>query len=214
MMGKVKTAICGHKKLTACIIIAILLLGVGATYYVLHSPAVTAGDGTGSATSKTAMSDLAEGFAECNVTHLADIQEAKTHEDPIGWMVENSQVEVDEDAITNLVDSYKTGAESTAQAIGMTYEDYIVENLGYDDEDTMAEAVYDYYKDFVVERAVVLAVAEKKNITVNHDYYEKNLTKYAERFGYSDANTFETECKPDSIANEMLYDKTVDWMKS
>lgn len=214
MMEKVKTAIREHKKITACIIVAILLFGAGVVYCVVHSPAVTAGNGTGSATSKTAMNDLEEGFAACNVTKLADIKEAKTHEDPVAWLTENSQIEVDEDAITKLIDSYKTGAESSAQAMGMDYDDFIKDNLGYDDEDAMTEAVYDYYKNFVVERAIVLAVAEKKNITVNHSYYEKNLTKYAEKFGYEDANTFETECDPDSIANEMLYDKTVEWLKN
>lgn len=169
-------------------------------------------DGSGSADARSAQAALNEGYGDTILESLGDIKEAKNHEDPLKWLVDNSVVTVDEDGINRMVDEYKTGAETTAMASGITYEQ-MISQLGYASEDEMTAKLFDYYVSFVKERTVAIAVADEKNITVSHKYYEENLTKYAERFGYEDGETFEYECDPDSIANEMLYDKVVKWLR-
>lgn len=197
-----------HKKLTITSMVVILL----AVFGLLLFHHFSIGKEEGTATAATASQAMAEGFASATVVELADISEAKKQADPVEWLVNNSTVAIEETELQRLIDEYKTGAESTANAMEMSYDDFITKNLGYEDDKALEESVKEYYSDFIKRRAVVFAVADKENISISKAYYEENLLTYAARFGYEDTETFTFECEPNSIANEMLYDKTVEWL--
>ncbi len=168
---------------------------------------------TGTATAESATEALEDGFGSTNVISLADVASAKETEDPLTYMVENSEVEVDEDAVNNLVDIYRIGLESTANAQEVSYNELLLE-MGYSSDDLLIQSLYTYYYSFLQTRAVVFAVAAQEGLTINREEYEEQLDTYAEYYGFSSGEEMAAYCDEDSIANEMLYNKTIAFLNN
>lgn len=208
-----------RKKIVIGVVVLLILIAVGYFGYTFYhnqifmkNPSMTAGKGYGSATAESAMADVAEGFGSAKVTQLGNVEEAMASPDPVAWLLANSEYTVDPDAVAERVDEYKLSAESASSAMGVTYDD-VISQLGYDSEEDLVETATNYYTEFIAMRAVVFAAAEQEGITLSVDEYQDALEQYAQEFGYSSAAEFENSCEKDSIANEMLYDKTVAYLR-
>ena len=140
---------------------------------------------------------------------LADLKEVKRSKDPIDYLTKNSTYVLDEEAIEVYVESYITAAESTAQATGVTIEKLIVEDWGYESIDAYRAEAKELSLTFIKERLAVYQIAKDKKIKVTESDYKEQLADYARKFGYATTEEFEYACTPVSIANEMLYEKTL-----
>lgn len=163
----------------------------------------------GAATGASALESFKDIAGESFIETLGDIGDAKKGGTPVAYLAESSVYILDDEAIEIYVESYITAAESTAQATGTTVEKLIVEEWGYESIDAYREEAKELAHTFIKERLAVYEAAKEKNIKITEKEYESQLSVYALKFGYATAVEFEYACTPASIANEMLYDKTV-----
>lgn len=100
-----------------------------------------------------------------------------------------------------------------AELEGKTQEGMII-SWGYEDlelyKETLTETVYDFIKG----RLAVFSIARQQEIVLTEEEYQENLKVYASKYGYSDPEIFEEKCGAHSIANEMLFDKTIDILQN
>lgn len=163
----------------------------------------------GASNGKQALESFKDISGESYVEELADLKKAKESEDVLTFLTENSIYVFDEEAIEIYVESYITAAESTAQAKGISVDKLIVEEWGYESIDAYREEAKALAFGFIKERLAVYEIAKQKNFKVTGKEYKEQLSTYANKFGYATTAEFEYACTPASIANEMLYDKTL-----
>jgi FKBP-type peptidyl-prolyl cis-trans isomerase (trigger factor) len=193
----------------AIIAIAVLILAVGGVWFGFHRGSSTDNDEAKSADRDTAMAALKDICGNSKVDTLADLSIAATKEDPEAYLEENSIYVMDEEAVDKFIQSYLSGAESTAQAQGITTEQLVKDSFGYDSLDEYIEEKKQEITSFVKQRLAVYEAAGKEHITIKEKEFEELLPSYMAAYGYDDEDTFLYECKPSSIAVEMLYDKTL-----
>lgn len=184
----------------------------GAGHY-MRSPYHTAGNGQGSATGRSAVESLCQGYGESSVEALADWSLIPEDEDPVVWLVENSVFCLDEDGIQRRLEEQMLNMELLAEASSCSCEEYLTETCGYDSAASYEQEYREICVNFLKTRLAVYEVAQAEQITVSVQEYRKKLQDYAGHYGYEeDAERFENECERDSIAMEMLYDKTVEYL--
>ena len=198
----------GHKTLAIilAVIASIVLLGIiiGVVMFKFgHN------DEKGAATGASALESFKDIAGESFVETLGDLKEAKKRGEPAKYLAENSVYILDDEAIEIYVESYITAAESTAQATGTTVEKLIVEEWGYESIDAYREEAKQLAHTFIKERLAVYEAAKSRGVKITESEYKEQLSVYAVKFGYATAVEFEYACTPASIANEMLYDKTL-----
>ncbi len=165
--------------------------------------------GEGTASGKSALLALQEVSGDSYVESLANIREVKKQDDPLEYLISQSTVILDTEQIEMLVDSQKAGAESTALAAGLSYEELVVGEWGYESAEAYEEEWRIAYEEFITERLCVYEAARKMHVVIRKTEYQQLLPEYAQTFGYEDEASFTEECEPDSIAAEMLYDKVI-----
>lgn len=156
-----------------------------------------------------ALSDMEEICGESRIETLADLKEFKRDGNPADFLSRNSVYVLDEEAVDRYVQTYVAGAESAAMAQGKSIEELIISDWGYESLESYKKAVREEAEDFIKKRLAVYEVAKIYDIAVNAKEYERLLGTYAERFSYTTAEEFSTDCTARSIADEMLYDKTI-----
>lgn len=159
-----------------------------------------------------ALERLKETAGESFLIRLADISAARKAEEPLQYLVENSEFQLDEDAIDKRVREMLIGAETTADALGDEAESLIQEQWGYGGIEAYQEIQKERYQDFIQKRLAVYHTALERKITVDEKDYQRLLPAYAEKFGYEQEDILEAECDEDSLACEMLYDKVVSYL--
>lgn len=187
------------------------LIGMSAVFWNL--PERTAGDGKGSATGAYALRVLKEMYGDSYVEQLADLEEAAKAPAPQAYLRERSSFVVDKDLIEEKVQESVLGAEASALSEGITVEQFLRERWGYEDLETYRNEKEQEYMEFLKERLAVYEAARDRHITISRSEYRELLPAYAAAFGYDDMEQFELECDRDSIACEMLYDKTIRSLK-
>ena len=163
----------------------------------------------GASDGKTALLCFKEIAGDSYIEELASIKEAKKSENPLEYLVNNSIYVLDDEAIEIYVGSYLTAAESTSQARGISLESLIVGEWGYESIDDYKEESKEMALGFIKERLAIYEVAKSQGSKVNESEYQEKLGVYAARFGYATKEEFVYDCTPVSIANEMLYVKTL-----
>ncbi len=188
----------------------LLCLVLAGGIYILSGPWHTAGKGKGSATGHTALRALGELYGGSRVEKLAELSGLSPGTDPVRYLLENSVFILDADYMKKRVSMDQLAMESMAQTKGCSYTEYVTLQRGYESVEAYEQERYQVYESFVKEHLAVYEAAKQKHIAISAAEYQKLLPKYAEKFGYGeDVDRFEQECDRDSIANEMLYDKTV-----
>lgn len=159
-----------------------------------------------------ALERLKETAGESRLIRLADISAARKAEEPLKYLVENSEFQLDGDAIDKRVREMLIGAETTADALGEEAESLIQEQWGYDGVEAYQEIQRDRYRDFIQKRLTVYHTAMERKITIDEKDYQRLLPAYSEKFGYEHEDILEAECDEDSLACEMLYDKVISYL--
>lgn len=167
----------------------------------------------GAATGKSALAAMKDICGDSYVETLADLKEAGKVEAPEEYLMENSVFVMDEAAVDKYVETYISGAESSAQASGVSTDAYIRDTLGYESIEKYRAAAKAEAEGFIKKRLAVYEAAKKKNIRISEKDYQELVSAYAATYGYSSVEEFTYACVPASIANEMLFDKTVAELK-
>lgn len=166
-------------------------------------------DETGEANAVSALKHLQAIAGESKVTDVADLKRIPDNLTVEDYLIKNSIFSLDEETMDRTVQTYLTGAESTAAARGLTAEQLIVGEWGYESVESYRQKTEEELDRFVKLRLAVYETAKDRHITISAKEYEEMLEDYAAVHGYEDAGTFAYECRPSSIADEMLYDKTL-----
>lgn len=157
---------------------------------------------------KMALKYLTTVSGKSAILSLPDLPEAVGEDSPETWLIENSEYELDEEAISVYVEECMEAVKCEAELEGKTQEELII-SWGYEDlelyKETLTETVYDFIKG----RLAVFSIARQQEIVLTEDEYQEKLKVYASKYGYSDPEIFEEKCGAHSIANEMLFDKTI-----
>lgn len=198
-----------HRKSAAVVMVLLGVFMVFAVFFI-HNRGKT--EEAAEATGKTALEAFRDIAGESRVESLATGL-AKGSKDPAGRLAEQSVFVIDKDAVGAYLESCMTGAESTAHAAGITCDELIMDEWGYDSVEAYRAHMEAEVTKFIKQRLAIYAAAEEKGMRITGREYKKRLPQYARRFGYEDTAGFEAACLPASIANEMLYDKVVDSMK-
>lgn len=156
-----------------------------------------------------ALESLKDVAGESKLVSLADLEQAAKQEVPEEYISENSTYEMDDDAIKEYIQRYLTALESTAAASNVT-PTALVQEMGYESLEDYEAVVTDMVGEFVKQRLAVYTVAVDDHVTLSESQYNELVESYMEEYGYEDVETFEQECIPQSIANEMLFDVTLD----
>ena len=183
-----------------------LLIPAGCFHLFLHA-GKDPRDGT--ATGKSALISMKELCGESRIEVLADLKEAAKAENPEEFLCGNSIYVLDEEALDKYAETCAAGAEATARANGVTTEQLILGEWGYESMEDYREKARAEAEDFVKKRLAIYEAARKMHIRIREKEYAALLPAYAARFGYNTTEEFTYACIPSSIAIEMLYDKTV-----
>jgi len=166
----------------------------------------------GAATGKSALEAFKDVAGESYVDELADLRKMPDGEDPVVYLAENSAFVMDDEAVEIYIQGYVTAAESSAQAKGISVEKLLIDEWGFESVDAYRKEAEKTSMKFIKEHLAVFEYAMRKNVKIVEKEYEEQLSSYALKFGYATAEEFVYDCTPASIANEMLYDKTVDML--
>ena len=96
---------------------------------------------------------------------------------------------------------------SYAQQWGMTFDNFISQFMGMDEES---------FKDFVLDQVydiqVAMAIADKEKLTVSDKEYKTLLKQYAEDYGWDSTDELEKAYSKEYLKNNMTRDKVLDFL--
>lgn len=93
----------------------------------------------------------------------------------------------------------------------------IASMYGMDDVDEFTKQMFGFTVEEIVENTMtqqyaIELIAEKENIKVSKEDYEKGLKEYTERFGYSDTKQLEDSVGKDTMEKIMVQEKVTDFL--
>ena len=111
--------------------------------------------------------------------------------------------------VGNLTATY----QEYARMYGLDFAD-ILRTYLQEDESTFQAQVKKAAEQTLREELLLKAVAEKENITVSDEEYEKGCADYAVRYGYESADVLRQAFDEPTIRISLLMDKTFDYLES
>ena len=111
--------------------------------------------------------------------------------------------------VGNLTATY----QEYARMYGLDFADFLRTYL-QEDESTFQAQVKKAAEQTLREELLLKAVAEKENITVSDEEYEKGCADYAVRYGYESADVLRQAFDEPTIRISLLMDKTFDYLES
>lgn len=129
-------------------------------------------------------------------------------EDLMAQAVENAEVSGTSDDLYNLYYNQMTNDyTSYAQQWGMSLNDFLSSFMGMDEE-----GFKDYVLDQVYDMQVAIAIAKAEKLEVSDDEYKKNLSKYAEDYGWDSEDELEEAYTKEYLKNNMTRDKVLTFL--
>ena len=162
---------------------------------------------------KMALKYLTTVSGKSEILSLPDLSDVAGEDSPKTWLIENSEYELDEKAISVYVEQCLEDVKREAELEGKTQEELII-SWGYEDLKAYKEILTETVYDFVKGRLAVFSIARQQEIILTEEEYQEKLKVYASKYGYSDPEIFEEKCGAQSIANEMLFDNTMTILQS
>lgn len=137
-----------------------------------------------------------------------DDNESSAKEDLMALAVENATIKGSSDDIYNLYyNQLVNDYTSYAQQWGMTFDNFISQFMGMDEES---------FKDFVLDQVydiqVAIAIADKEKLTVSDKEYKTLLKQYAEDYGWNSTDELEKAYSKEYLKNNMTRDKVLDFL--
>lgn len=137
-----------------------------------------------------------------------DDNESSAKEDLMAQAVENAEVSGTSDDLYNLYYNQMTNDyTSYAQQWGMSLNDFLSSFMGMDEE-----GFKDYVLDQVYDMQVAIAIAKAEKLEVSDDEYKKNLSKYAEDYGWESEDELEEAYTKEYLKNNMTRDKVLTFL--
>ena len=126
-------------------------------------------------------------------------------------VLENTEVKkYPEDELEEEKQSFYDHYEKGAEAYGMEFEEFL-ESMDMT-EDEFAEKVEEAAKSNVKENLVVALIAEKENIELSDEEYEKAKEDLAKEMSYESVEEMEEEAPEDAIRKYIMRDKVKEWV--
>lgn len=137
-----------------------------------------------------------------------DDNESSAKEDLMALAVENATIKGSSDDTYNLYyNQLVNDYTSYAQQWGMTFDNFISQFMGMDEES---------FKDFVLDQVydiqVAMAIADKEKLTVSDKEYKALLKQYAEDYGWDSTDELEKAYSKEYLKNNMTRDKVLDFL--
>lgn len=137
-----------------------------------------------------------------------DDNESSAKEDLMALAVENATIKGSSDDTYNLYyNQLVNDYTSYAQQWGMTFDNFISQFMGMDEES---------FKDFVLDQVydiqVAMAIADKEKLTVSDKEYKTLLKQYAEDYGWNSTDELEKAYSKEYLKNNMTRDKVLDFL--
>jgi hypothetical protein len=113
---------------------------------------------------------------------------------------------------------YVTGSLSStykqyADMYGMDFGTFLSTYLGMD-EKVFSDAVKKAAETTLKQELLLSAIAEKEQITVSDEDYQKGLSDYASRYGYASTDALLADFDEATIRVSLLMDKTLDFLET
>ncbi|MCI6767297.1 hypothetical protein [Porcincola intestinalis] len=113
---------------------------------------------------------------------------------------------------------YVTGSLSStykqyADMYGMDFGTFLSTYLGMD-EKAFSDAVKKAAETTLKQELLLSAIAEKEQITVSDEDYQKGLSDYASRYGYASTDALLADFDEATIRVSLLMDKTLDFLET
>lgn len=121
--------------------------------------------------------------------------------------------ELPPDLMNYTVGSLTNTYQEYARMYGMEFSAFLQTYLK-EDETTFHAQVKKAAGQTLKEELLLKAVAEKENITVSDEEYEKGCADYAARYGYESADALRQAFDEPTIRISLLMDKTFDYLES
>lgn len=109
-----------------------------------------------------------------------------------------------EDRKQEIMDNISSQYSYYASFSGMEVDEFVQAQFGLTLEE-MAEST-------IKQEYAVELISKKENIKVSDKDYQEGLEKYAEQFGYSDTEEFETAVGKENLTNVLLQEKVTNWL--
>ena len=103
-----------------------------------------------------------------------------------------------EDKLKNEIEFNENYYKEYAKSMGITYKE-MIQQMGYDDEDTYKKELEDYAKENVKYYLMCDAIAEEEGITVSDSDYKEKATALAKEYDYDTLTAMEREYTKDRI---------------
>ena len=127
-------------------------------------------------------------------------------------VLENTEVKkYPEDKVKEISDSLIEQYQSAADYYGMTYEDFLEQQMGTTVED-FEKQVDDAAKYSVKQDMVTEAIADKEKIKLDDKTYEKQLEQMAETYGYEDVDALKEASSEEDLKEIALNNLVKDWL--
>ncbi|MCI5869223.1 MAG: trigger factor [Dorea sp.] len=127
-------------------------------------------------------------------------------------VLENTEVKkYPQDEVKEISDSLIEQYKSAADYYGMTYEDFLEEQMGSSVED-FEKQVDDAAKYSVKQDMVTQAIADKEKIKLDDKTYEKQLKQMAETYGYEDVDALKEAASEEDLKDIALNNLVKDWL--
>lgn len=110
--------------------------------------------------------------------------------------------------IGSLTDTYRQYAEM----YGMDVDTFLSTYLGADQK-TFSGQVREAAEKTLKQELLLTAVAEKENIQVTDDEYQKGLSDYASKYGYASTDALLADFDEATVRVSLLMDKTLDFLE-
>lgn len=117
-----------------------------------------------------------------------------------------------EDLENYVTESLTSTYRQYAEMYGMDFGKFLGTYLGTD-EASFSRQVKDAAEKTLKQELLLGAVAEKENITVSDEEYEKGLSDYAAEYGYASADELLADFDEATVRVSLLMDKTLDFLE-
>jgi trigger factor len=100
-----------------------------------------------------------------------------------------------------------------ADMYGMDFGTFLSTYLGMD-ENAFSDAVKKAAETTLKQEILLSAIAEKEQITVSDEDYQKGLSDYASRYGYASTDALLADFDEATVRVSLLMDKTLDFLET
>lgn len=127
-------------------------------------------------------------------------------------VIEKAEVEkYPEDELKSMKEETIQYYKDQAEAYGMTYEEFVVQQTGYEIEE-FEEKIGEAAEQTLKAKYTAYAIADKENLTPSDDEYEDEYKKLAEYYGFEDVDSLKEAVEEDQLKDMVVEDLVMEWL--